>query len=168
MNTEDRLAALETRLRELEDDRQIRELLSRYGYFADMGMDEAYLNLYTDDGAIEVGSVMRDGKGYNGVVRFEGRDQLRKFITDPAAHKAIQGRCMHVQGNNVRTHIKGDEATAESYSIVLYREGDETYIRSSGFNRWILRRERGAWKIKERVRKAIGGEDYDKVLISQS
>src|SRR5947209_3082506 len=119
---EARLQALEARLQEVEDDRAIRELLSRYGYWADMGRDQDYVDLYTEDGAMNLGGGSADR--YGGIRRWEGHRELMEFITDPKGHKAICGRCMHVQGNNLSTYIKGDEAIAESYSIVLVHDAD--------------------------------------------
>jgi len=44
-----RLEALEARVQELEDERAIRDLLSRYGYTADSCKDEAFVDLYTNN-----------------------------------------------------------------------------------------------------------------------
>ena len=49
-----RLEALEARVQELEDERAIRELLARYGYTADTCKDEAFVDLYTEDGTMKL------------------------------------------------------------------------------------------------------------------
>jgi hypothetical protein len=51
---ESRLLKLEARIRELEDERHIRELLARYGYNADCCRDKEYVELYTDDGVMDL------------------------------------------------------------------------------------------------------------------
>lgn len=161
---EARLKAIEARLQMLEDDRAIRELLARYGFNADYGRAKEYVDLYTEDGVMNLGTIVTRGVGYEGIQRWEGKRQLMEFITDPRAHKAIEGRCMHVQGNNLVTYIKGNEAVAESYSIVLLREENDTIVRSAGFNHWTLRKVNSKWLIKERKRRAIGGEEYREVI----
>src|SRR4029077_15793878 len=96
-------------VKELQDDRAIREVLARYGYNADVCRDEAYVNLYTEDGGIDLGLPER-------MRRYEGKAQIREFINDPPSHKdSHYGRRLHVNGNNLVTHIKGDEAVANSY-----------------------------------------------------
>ena len=90
-----RIAELEGRLQRVEDDRAIRELLARYGFNADMGRSEAFVSLYTDDGAIDI-SIDR---------RWEGHAGLMEFIT--GARGAV-GRSMHALGNNLVTHINSN------------------------------------------------------------
>jgi hypothetical protein len=53
---------------------------------------------------------------YDGVVRWEGTNQPREFITDETAHHADGFYChsVHVQGNNVVIHIDGDVASGRS------------------------------------------------------
>jgi hypothetical protein len=101
-NTEDlhaRVARLEARLAEVEDERQIRELLSQYGYTADTCRDDDYVALWTDDGVMNLGS-----DTYKHVVRYEGRKGIQEFIKDPKAHHHPEKYTnrMHVQGNNVQ------------------------------------------------------------------
>src|SRR6516162_5565016 len=112
---ENRLRVLEARLQLLEDDKAIREVLARYGYNADQGRDNAYVNLFTEDGVLDLST----GPGRPGgnspenagkpspdeevVVRYDGHDAIRGFITNPKGHKAIEGQCLHVMGNNLTT-----------------------------------------------------------------
>jgi hypothetical protein len=53
-NMADRVKELEARIQKIEDDKAIRELLARYGYTADQGRGEAYVELYTDDGVLDM------------------------------------------------------------------------------------------------------------------
>lgn len=152
-----RVAALEARLQELEDDRAIRQLLARYGFHADLGRSDAYVELYTEDGAIDSGASRR----------WEGRDDLRQFITNPQGHKSIEGRCLHLQGNNLVTHIQGDAAVAESYSVVLVREDDGLRLFACNVNRWTLRKVEGHWKIRERLIRSPGTGGFTEVLAAE-
>ncbi len=163
----ERIKKLEDRITELEDDREIRELLARYGFNADGGRDQSYVDLYTDDGVVNIGTTVAYGAGYDGIVRFDGKKEIMRFITDGNAHKAIQGRCMHVQGNNLATVIDGDGARAYSYSIVLLKvtpDSESLVLRSAGYNEWLLKKVDGRWHIQERIRRAIQGEGAKELL----
>jgi hypothetical protein len=161
LDIEARLAALEARVQELEDDRAIRELLARYGFTADNCKDEEFVNLFTDDGVMNLtasGDTDRDGKG---VILWRGKDELLKFITDPGNHQrpGRYGKWMHVTADNLVTHVNGDEAIANSYSVVFLGEGGVQLV-SAGNNQWHLQRVDGRWLIKERRRRQLGDEYY--------
>jgi hypothetical protein len=156
-----RLAALEARIKELEDDRAIREVLARYGYNADGCRDEAYIALYTDDGVMNL-TVGPGTPHYKGVMVWKGKDELRQFITDPGAHHrpGFYGHSMHVQGNNIVTHIDGDQAVVNSYSIVLHDDDGNLRLQSAGNNQWQLKKVDGQWLIQERRRRQVGDGHY--------
>jgi hypothetical protein len=160
---------LKTRVRELEDDREIRELLARYGFLADQGLDEEFVGLFTDDGEMELTAPgVRDK-----VVGWRGHDGLLSFITgqdhktDPHLVKA-EGRRMHGQGNNLRTYIDGDVAVAESYSLVLTKGEDGKIDLDGGSNRWTLHRVDGRWKIRKRMRRGMGMASFHEAYVTKS
>jgi hypothetical protein len=167
-----RVKQLEAQLRELQDDREIRELLARYGFLADQGLDEAFVKLFTQDGVM---NLVAPGN-YEGVVRWQGHDRLMTFIRGderragaPDPHELKRdGRRMHAQGNNLRTYIKGNEATAEAYSLVLTKMKDGSIDVEGGSNLWHLRRVGGKWLIKERVRRAMGSPSYHDPYLTKS
>lgn len=171
-DTIDRIAALEARIRALEDERSIRELLAVYGFHADTKRDEEYLDLWTDDGVMDlVGSIdAHQGGPMPGRMIWEGRDRLREFITDPDSHHkpGFYGKTLHTQGNNVVVRVDGDEATVNSYSIVLQEIDGKTTLITAGANRWRLRRENGRWRIQERRRREVGEDDIPELLSATS
>jgi hypothetical protein len=144
-----RLAELEARVQELEDEREIRELLSRYGYTADTCKDEAFVELYTEDGAMKLS--MPNAPSDDPIVVWEGRDRVREFITNPAGHHSarLYGKSMHVNDNMV-THVEGDEAVANSYQFAIAVDENGVRLLSAGNNQWQLRKIDGQWHIKER------------------
>jgi SnoaL-like domain len=159
-----RIAKLEARVRDLEDDRAIRDLLARYAFTADNCKDDAFVNLFTEDAEVSVtapprGDTDRAGKG---VLTWRGKGELQKFIGDPLNHHrpGRYGKWMHAQGNNLVTHIHGDEAVANSYSVVFLSEEGEVKLVSAGNNHWVFERIDGRWLIKERRRREIGDEHY--------
>ena len=176
VDLESRIHELESRLQELEDDKAIRELLARYGYNADQGRSEAYVNLYTEDGALELSQGpgrLDHGLGPSNpapdrevVVRHQGHEELRRFITDPKGHKVIEGNCLHFMGNNLSTRIEGDNAIAESYNMTLVRRGPEFILYNAAINRWTLSKIDGRWRIKECKRRRPGTEEFGNIHVT--
>jgi SnoaL-like domain len=175
---QERLNVLEARLHLLEDDKAMRELLARYGYNADQGRSEAYVQLFTEDGALDLTS--GPGRVDHGlmppsgpppdrevVMRHGGQDALRRFITDSKGHKAIEGNCLHFMGNNLTTEISGDSAIAESYNMTLVRRGAEFILFNAAINRWTLVKRDGKWLIKECFRRRPGTAEFQNVLVTQ-
>ncbi len=154
---ETKIEALQNRVTELEDERDIREVLSRYGYNADMGRDQAYVDLYTDDGVVDLGLT-------GGMQLWEGKDEIMRFITNPDGHKAIEGSCMNLMGNAMVAHIGDGEAIVNSYNMLLLRRGDGVIISTAGNNQWTMKKVDGRWLIKERKRRNIGGDGYGQLL----
>ncbi|MEU1305399.1 MULTISPECIES: nuclear transport factor 2 family protein [Streptomyces] len=161
---EDRLAVLEARLRELEDDREIRELLARYGYYADAPLDEEYFGLFTEDCVMDVSS----GRGEDPyeIVRWEGLAQMRRFLSERTAQhdNGFYGRSFHVQGNNLVVKVIGDDAVANGYSFIFHQDGPALKLLSASLNEWAFRREDGRWKIQMRKRRMAGAPDAKEVL----
>lgn len=159
-----RLAALESRLQALEDEREIRELLSRYGYYADARLDDEYYALFTEDCVMDVSS------GYEPdpyqVLRWEGQDAMREFMSvRTAGHgSGFAGRSLHVQGNNLAVALHGDTAVASGYSFILHQDGTQIKLQSASINEWQLRRVKGRWMIVERKRRMVGAPDTPEVL----
>lgn len=157
-----KLHEIKARLQRLEDERDLRALIARYGHYADLGYEDAYVDQFTDDGIYDIVTVMRKGAGYVGNVRFEGREALYAHIRDPAAHKQFEGRSLHFQDINCVIHVDGDAATAESYSMTVLEEADQTIVRSAGMNRWRFRRVDGRWRIAEKRRRPPGDAEVFK------
>lgn len=165
-DVENRLAALEKRVRELEDEREIRELLSRYGYYADACLDDQYLALFTEDGAMDVSQGGTDDP--YAILRWEGQEAMRKFLTDrTAAHgNGFAGRSMHLQGNNLTVTVRGDTAVAAGYSFIFHQDGPALKLLSASTNEWRLVKVDGVWRIVLRKRRMLGAPDTAEVLTS--
>jgi hypothetical protein len=145
------LDAIERRLQLLEDERELRNVLARYSFNADLGREREYADLYTEDGAIDLQDL--------GLPRYQGRETIYgEFITDPGA-RALAGRTQHHAAPTV-FHIDGDEATGEGYSIMLCHNDDGSIdIPHANYSHWTFRRVDGEWKIVERDIRLIGSRD---------
>ena len=136
------------RIRELEDERALRELVARYSFNADFfNREDGYIAMYTDDGAIDCREM--------GWERFEGKDGLKRFIESPQA-RGMVGKSMH-HAAPTNFHIDGDEAIGEGYSV-LYALNDDGSINvpHANVSKWTFRRADGEWKIVERTIKLLG------------
>lgn len=148
---EARLNSAESRLSYLEDQEAIRECLARYGYAADLGRSEEWLDLWTTDGIYDLDDGQR-----------KGREKLTEIIAAPNGfHKSIENHCLHTVGN-LFIRINGDTAWAEGYSVVIVREvaPDRHALLSCGYNHWDFQRVDGRWHLQRRYRRAIGGDEW--------
>jgi uncharacterized protein (TIGR02246 family) len=146
-----RLAKLEARVQELEDERRIRDLLARYGYNADSGAKRAeqYLSIFTDDGALDITGA-----------RWEGKKALREFVDEAVGPTHFDGTGMHLTGSNVVSHISGDEAVVDSYHAVLHADHFGFRVIHAASNEWTLTKVGGQWLIKERRSRRLGTSEF--------
>jgi hypothetical protein len=148
------VADLERRLRLLEDERELRELMTRYAQYADLAYGERYVGVYTETGAIDLESG-----------RFEGRHSLfHDFVIGRVTHR-WPGRMQHWTLGPLLFTIDGDEAQATGYSLVVGRTEDGILVvRSVSVNRWRFVRQDGKWLVQERLLRSLGSVDQAKVL----
>ena len=170
---QDEHQAMAERLSRLEDERELRELLSMYGFTADLGRSREYVDLYTEDGRIDLGA----GRFGAGDGAYIGHEKLYEFITG-SAHLGIQGYCQHIANvGPLIFHIDGDDAIGEGYSLVVVQSDErerrtrstmperaEVNISGANFNRWHFRRVDGRWRIVRRVNRQIGDPNVHDVI----
>ncbi|MEE6138453.1 nuclear transport factor 2 family protein [Mycobacterium sp. 050128] len=142
------LAELAARLRRLEDDRDIRQLIASYGPAVDAGDPDASARLWAIDGVYDV-----DGW------RMEGRADVHAMISSDAHQKLVQKGCSHFLGPCVVT-VTGDEAVAVCESLVLVREGSAkgSYrVWRATAHHFALRRIDDQWQITTRTSRVLDG-----------
>lgn len=163
---EARLSDLEARIGHLEDEKAVRELLSRYGYYADACLDEEYFGIFTDDCVMDVSSGAAEDP--YGVITWQGKDAMREFLAvRTAGHgDGFYGRSLHMQGNNLAIRIDGSTAVANGYSFILHQEEPDIRLVSASINEWHLIKDDGQWKVQKRIRRRVGAPDSAKVLRS--
>lgn len=153
----EQVAALTTRVQQLEDEREISRLLALYGFLVDLPLEDRWVDLFTEDGVMDArfgNDAYPDMAG-----NIVGHEALREFINDPAGRRrpSHYGRTMHMQSNNETIYIDGDEAIANGYSWVAHRDADgRVSITTAGANEWALRKVDGRWKIARRSRRDVG------------
>ena len=169
-DTTSRMAALEAtvaelraQVQQLEDDREIRQLIAKYAYTIDTVNADGFRALFTDDSVMKLRAKnLLDSPDQEYAV-FDGKDGIEKFIGVWRGPKA-----MHVHGGCLLTDITGDEATANSYNICLQRDGGAfdgvMEVPDSGNSQWEFRRVDGHWLIKERRASYLGDGKFDVTL----
>ncbi len=149
MDVDARFAALDARVRRLEDHERIREALAAYGFAADLGRTDAWVDLWTEDGIYDLDT------GAHG-----GRDQLQDLIAAPANyHKSIENRSQHIAVNPL-VRVDGDMAVVEAYRMLVVKQDGEARIAAGAYTRFELVRQGGAWKIRRQTRRLTGGEEW--------
>jgi hypothetical protein len=148
MSMEDRLAALEARLRVAEDQLEIIRLLNGYGPAVDSGDGLAAASLWIEGGVYDVGGGPRFIVPDTVVPMYEG-----------AGHQALVGAGVSHLTAAPRIRVDGDEAEAVAYSFVILRRGEEWFVFRASINHWTLRRTEAGWRIEERYNRVLDGSE---------
>jgi uncharacterized protein (TIGR02246 family) len=149
---------LATRLRRLEDDRDIRQLIASYGPAVDAGDADAAARLWATDGVYDV-----DGW------RMNSRADVHAMISSPAHQKLVAKGCCHFLGPCVVT-LAGDEAVAVCESLVLVRDGPEKgayRVWRATAHHFVLRRIDDRWQIATRTSRALDGNPDAHALLTK-
>lgn len=133
MNSEDRLAALEARLQEVEDRQAIFDCIKRNARGNDRFDVELTTSSYHADGVHELGRKQISGREYG-----EHANHAHAALFDATLHNVTMHSC----------EIDGDVAHAESYSLgVFLDKGAETGRMLAGRYLDRLEKRDGAWRI---------------------
>lgn len=149
--SDDRLAALERRVRLLEDELAIQRTIVRYGPAVDAGDGDGAAGVFTPDGVYDVD-----------VGRMEGRDAVRAMVAG-ARHQAMVGHCAHQMGPIVVSADGGDRATAIGYSTVFLQTPAGTHVYRVSLNRWELVRTDDGWLVDQRTTRLLGHQEVRSV-----
>lgn len=152
-DTETLLADALRRIQRLEDEAEIRNLLSSYGLATDGGSADATANIFAEDCHIDI-----DGAAF-----MEGRDQARGIVSSPL-HQEIMPNSAHLMGP---FHIKwqGEMAVATGYATVYLKEGDTVKIWRQSYGRWELVKRDGRWQVLNRTSRSTGRDDCQDLLL---
>ena len=144
-----RLEAVEKRLQIVEDQEKIRECLARYGFNADLGRSEDWVNTWTEKGVYDLGPNSRH----------TGPDELMYNIIQGKGHKSIENHSQHTVCN-LFIRVNGDTAWAEGYSVVFTLQGTEYKAWTNGYNHWEFEKRGDRWFMTLRYRRAVGMDEW--------
>jgi ketosteroid isomerase-like protein len=150
---EDRVAALEGRVRQLEDALAIMRLINSWGPAVDTGSSQAAANLWDADAVLD-----------SDLSRLEGPAAVSAMVDSQGQRALIDQGCAHVQSAPVIT-VEGDRATAIAYSqVFLHAEQGHDVWRVSA-NRWECRRTPDGWRVTKRVNRVVDGTPDSRALL---
>lgn len=151
----DRLADIERRLTQLEDERDIARLIASYGPLIDAGDAERAAALWTEDGSYDVGDWLMNS-----------RDEVADMVRSDAHQGLIARGCCHFFGPPVVT-VDGDDAVAVCESTLLVRRESGGYaVARAGLHLLRLRRESDGWRIVSRTARGLDGTPAARALIA--
>jgi hypothetical protein len=139
-----RLAAQEARLAALEDERGVLDNLYRYGHAIDYGLEEQWLDCFTEDGCFDLRPVgpLAGERARNRHAR--GREALATFIAGHSRAPDAYHKHLVIEP---RVRLDGDSATVASYFARIDRRTPEPFI--FAFVRYhddLLRCADGRWR----------------------
>lgn len=153
---QDRLAALEARMRRVEDQLAVQRLINSWGPAVDTGDSAAAAALFTDDGILESDlSYLVTPAAIAGMVQAEGHQAL---VRDGSAH---------IPASPVIT-VHGDTATAVGYTRVYRHTPDGYEVWRVSANRWEFRRTPHGWRIARRSTQVIDDTPKARRILSRA
>lgn len=153
---EERLAALERRLRHLEDEMEICRLLATYGPAVDSRAGATTADLWTDAGRYDFGGEP-----------LAGREAIEGLVDIPTHVDYVEKGCAHVIGMPLVV-IDGDRASATGYSMVCLHDRDGWKVERASANRWELTRTQSGWKVENRINRLMDGSQQGRDLLSRA
>jgi hypothetical protein len=165
---EQRLAALEAKVRGLEDQVALYQLMSAYGPLVDSGDAEATAALWTEDGVYDWGGGPKPAKDAPVKEGAAGAAYSQAAIADmvrgPYHQDIINTGAGHVIGLP-HLRIDGDTAVGTSYSRLYRRDGDNFRTWRVGANRWEFVRTPDGWRVKQRINRVLNGDTEARELL---
>jgi len=153
VSTEDRIAALEERLRLLEDRIEITQQIASYGPLVDGGHAERVAALWTEDGVYDV-----EGWFMN------GRSEVEAMVRSEAHQGLIGNGVSHFLGP-AHVTVDGDRAVAICESVLLVRHKDRIFPARIGANRIELVRTPEGWRTTRRTTRGLDGSAETHALL---
>ena len=147
--------SLEERIQALEDKHAIHQLIMSYPLAVDSRSMDFVETAWTEDGVFDRGAL--DPKQHSGA--FEGAyglEAILKEVASPQLQAGREGGLCHIM-TAPQIEIRGDEAAATGYTLMVVRDGDDFRLRRPTANRWDLVRSGDGWKIKRRTLRLLDG-----------
>ncbi|HET9892671.1 MAG TPA: nuclear transport factor 2 family protein [Mycobacterium sp.] len=142
------------RLRRLEDEHDIAQLIASYGPAVDAANADAAAALWAEDGTYDV-------EAWN----MQSRADVRAMVSSTSHRDLVANGCCHFIGPSVVT-VAEDKAVAVSESLVLLRDDGAYRVWRATANHFELRRVDGQWRISKRVSRVLDGQPGAHALLS--
>ncbi|WP_427917681.1 nuclear transport factor 2 family protein [Streptomyces sp. cg40] len=151
--------ALAAKVRALEDQVEITQLVAQYGPAVDSGSGEAAAALWTEDGVFDAIPHLR----------MEGRKGIVGMVHGPGHQSVIHNGCGHVL-TAPHVVVDGDHATGRSHALHLRWDADagRFWVFQVSANTWRWVRTSEGWRIAERVNANLDGTDGPRAMLAPS
>ncbi len=151
-----RLAALEERVKLLEDQLAVQKLINSWGPAVDTGNGEAAAALWTEDGVLE-----------SDLSYLVGPASIRAMVYGEGHQALIHDGSAHIPAFPI-VNINGDEAHATGYTRVYRHTGDGYEVWRLSANHWELRRTGDGWRLSRRINQVIDGTGKSNEILSRA
>jgi hypothetical protein len=154
MDVEERLQALERKVRELEDTLDVLRVVASYGPSVDGGAVDEAGRLWTDDCIYDSDNAAEPLRGRHAIEELSARvGQLPIGV----AHFL----------NLPIVVVDGDRATVTGHSNTYHQEDGEYVVARVSSNRWELERVDGRWQVRRRVNRVLDGNQEARDLLAR-
>ncbi len=143
--SQNRLAALEQRVQQLEDEVAVLRLVNSWGPAVDTGSSEAAGALWDEAGVLE-----------SDLSHLEGPSAVVAMVESEGQQSLIRQGCAHVQSAPVVT-VDGDRAEAVTYSQVYLHSDQGHHVWRVSANQWAFARTANGWRLTRRANRVIDG-----------
>lgn len=150
---EQRLLAVEDRLRRLEDEQAIRALIASYGPLVDAADADAVAALWTEDGSYDV-------EGW----QMNSRADVRAMVDSTQHGGLVAAGCCHFLGPVV-IDLDGDRALAVCEALLVLHSDGRFRIARAGVSRFELTRSTQGWQIARRTARTLDGSAEARALL---
>ena len=147
--------ALLERVRILEDQLALAQVVASYGPAVDSGSSERTASLWSDDGVFDVPPY----------ATWAGRDEIAGMV-DGVGHQAlITNGCGHVL-TAPRVVVDGDDARGWNYALNIRWDAarEQFWIARLSANEWIFRRQPDGWKTVRRTNVNLDGNEKARAI----
>lgn len=152
-----RLEAVESRLRAVEDERAIVNLLASYGPLVDSGAEVETSQVWAEDGVYDVEGLFMDG-----------REAVKQMVLSQGHQSLIQNGSAHFNGP-VAVFLDAsnpDAARAVCHSLLILRNSkDQFFVARAGSHLFTLARTAEGWKIARRTTRLLNGQQIARDLL---
>lgn len=155
--SDDRIAELEARLRRVEDQLEISNIVASYGPFVDSGDGPGAAALWTIDGVYDVDTGL-----------YDGHDGIRAMVESREHQALIERGCAHLT-TPPRVDVDEDTAVAVTHSQLVLRNDAGRYdVLRATAHRWELVRTAGGWRVERRTSRLLDGGNAARELLRES
>jgi hypothetical protein len=154
MNVDERLQALERKVRELEDTLDVLRVVASYGPSVDGGASAEIGQLWTEDCTYDSDNADDPLRGRAALEELSERvGQLPMGV----AHFL----------NLPIVVVDGDRATVTGHSNTYHQEDGKYVVARVSSNRWELERVDGRWQVRSRVNRVLDGNQEARDLLAR-